>query len=155
MIACTAPPSWYWKSESTLLVLWRQRCVQAGHWTVHTQLIFLHDQKMFEVQFQNSIGNCCAAPFCAVAPAPRPAKRVTCSSRRTWCSFQSCISESERQKSRSAPCECMRDSLMHRCRILAVAGSRNEERSTRRCLSASCSFASPRDELQLSSQFVS
>ena len=51
MIACTAPPSWYWKLESTLLVLWRQRCVQVGHWTVHTQLIFLHDQKMFKVHF--------------------------------------------------------------------------------------------------------
>ena len=73
MIACTAPPSWYWKLESTLLVLWRQRCVQAGHWTVHTQLIFLHDQKMFEAHFQDSIGHCCAAPFCALAPAPRPA----------------------------------------------------------------------------------
>ena len=76
MIACTAPPSLYihWNSESMLLVLWRQRCVQAGHWTVHTQLIFLHDQKMFEVHFQDSIGHCCAAPFCAVAPAPRPAR---------------------------------------------------------------------------------
>ena len=68
MIACTAPPSLYihWNSESMLLVLWRQRCVQAG-----TQLIFLHDQKMF-IHFDN-IGHCCAAPFCAVAPAPRPA----------------------------------------------------------------------------------
>ena len=146
MIACTAPPSWYWKSESTLLVLWRQRCVQAGHWTVHTQLIFLHDQKMFEVHFLDSIGHCTCTKAC---------KRVTCSSRRTSCSFQSCISESERQRSRSAPCESMRDSLMHRCHILAVAGSRIAERSTRRCLSASCSFAPPRAELQLSSQFVS
>ena len=75
MIACTAPPSLYihWNSESMLLILWRQRCVQARHWTVHTQLIFLHDQKMFEVHFQDSIGHCCAAPFCAVAHAPRPA----------------------------------------------------------------------------------
>ena len=31
----------HWNSESVLLVLWRQRCVQAGHWTVHTQLIIL------------------------------------------------------------------------------------------------------------------
>ena len=146
MIACTAPPSWYWKSESTLLVLWRQRCVQAGHWTVHTQLILLHDQKMFEVHFQDSIGHCTCTKAC---------KRVTCSSRKTCCSFQSCISESERRRSRSAPCESMRDSLMHRGRILAVAGSRIAERSTRRCLSASCSFASPRAELQLLSQFVS
>ena len=125
MIACTAPPSWYWKLESTLLVLWRQRCVQAGHWTVHTQLIFLHDQKMFKVHFQDSIRHCCAAPFCALAPAPRPASASICSSRRTCCSFQSCISES-----RSAPCESTRDSLMHHCHILAIAGSRIAERST-------------------------
>ena len=61
------------ETESTLFLLWRQRCVQAGHSTFYTQLIFLHDQKMFEVHFQDSIGNCCAAPFCALAPAPRPA----------------------------------------------------------------------------------
>ena len=75
MIACNAPPSLYihWNSESMLLVLWRQRCVQAGHWSVHTQLIFLHDQKMFEVHLQGSIGHCFAAPFSAVAPATRPA----------------------------------------------------------------------------------
>ena len=65
MIACTAPP---WKSESTLLVLWRQRCAQAGHWTVHTQLIFLHDQKMFEVHFQDSGGP--AAPSNLAFPNP-------------------------------------------------------------------------------------
>ena len=70
MIACTAPPSLYihWNSESMLLILWRQRCVHAC-----TQLIFLHDQKMFEAHFQDNIGHCCAAPFCAVAHAPRPA----------------------------------------------------------------------------------
>ena len=78
------------------------------HWTVHTQLMFLHDQKMFEVHFQDSIGHCCAAP---------------CSSRRASCSFQPFISESERQRSRSAPCEGTRDSPTHRCRVLAVVGS--------------------------------
>ena len=87
--------------------------------------------------FQDNIGHCCAAPFCAVAP-----KRVTCSSRRACCSFQPCISESERQRSRSAPCEDTRDSPMHRCHILAVVGSRIAERSTRRCLSASKGTAS-------------
>ena len=121
MIPCTAPPSWYWKLESTLLVIWRQRCVQAGHWTVHTQLIFLHDQKMFKVHFQDCIGHCACTKAC---------KHVICSSRRTCCSFQSCISDSERQRSRFAPCESTRDSLMHHCHILAVAGSRIAERST-------------------------
>ena len=135
MIACTAPPSLYihWNSESMFLFLWRQRCVQAGHWTVHTQLIFLHDQKMFELHFQDSFGHCTCTKAC---------KRVTCSSRRTCCSFQPCISESERQRSRSAPCKGTRDSLMHRCYILAVVGSRIAERSTRRCLSASKGTAS-------------
>ena len=55
---------------------------------------------------------------------------------------ESCISESERQRSRSAPCKGTRDSLMHRCYILAVVGSRIAERSTRRCLSASKGTAS-------------
>ena len=153
----TAPPSLYiqWNSESMLLVLWRQRCVQAGHWTVHTQLIFLHDQKMFEVHFHDNIGHCCAAPFCAVAPAPRPASASPAPRGGTGCSFQPCNSESERQRSRSAPCEGTRDSPTHRCHILAVAGSRTAEHSTRRCLSGSRSFAPPRAELQLSSKFVS
>ena len=61
MIACTAHPSLYihWNSES----MFKQRCVQAGHWTVHTQLIFLHDQKMFEVHFQDNIGHCWRCSF--------------------------------------------------------------------------------------------
>ena len=99
-----------------------------------TQLIFLHDQKMFLVHFKDNIGHCFDAPFCAVALAPRPASA-------SLTPFKPCISESERQRSRSAPGEGTRDSPTHRCHILAVAG-RIAERSTRRCLSASKGRAS-------------
>ena len=68
MITCTARPSWYWKLESTLLVLWRQRCVQAGHWTVHTQLIFFFMiRRCSRYTSRTATGT----------PAPRPASAST------------------------------------------------------------------------------
>ena len=144
MIACTAPPSLYihWNSESMLLVLRRQRCVQAGHWTVHTQLIFLHDQKNVRGTLPGQHRALLRCSFLRCCICTKACKCVTCSSRRACCSFQPCIFESERQRSRSAPCEGTRDSPTHRCHNLAVAGSRIAERSTRRCQSASKGTAS-------------
>ena len=95
--------------------------MQPGYWTVHTQLIFLHDQKIFEVHFQDSIGHCCAAPFCAVAPAPRPASASPAPRGGPPAPSQPCISESERQRSHSAARETRQCIVVTSLQLLDLA----------------------------------
>ena len=62
------------------------------------------------------------------APAPRPASASLAPRGGLAAPSNLAFPESERQRSRSAPCEGTRDSPTHRCHILAVVGSRIAER---------------------------
>ena len=81
MIACTARHSLYihWNSESILLVLWKQRCVQTGHWTVHnaTHLSSRSEDVRGTLPGQHRALLRCSLLRCSTCT--KACKRVTCS----------------------------------------------------------------------------